>query len=328
MACYVGNHQPQQAMTLMGICYNVSMDNGDVKQYPLPIARAWEAAQLACTNGEEACHGATLRLADALTFYLGAISVAQYSQALYTGLIEGDPTLHRSLRSLRRVLPGQWLLWVARGLEATPAGPVSGSAEWYFGRKSERLASAYEGLRQIMVGRLGYTGEYGPQEAVSPRLLLELLDQYRIRRSKAPAEYLTPDMDRQVAEATLPGLGAMLEGAAFLREYSLYAPQQSRLLMGLEATTPMPPIPAPLELADAATLLLYPPGEAPDYTRRPDLQNERSPLFPLDPLLVYLRCGECDRYRVAALRELSHEKPTYVGLDPDCGHSITPSTAN
>ena len=80
----------------------------------------------------------------------------------------------------------------------------------------------------------------------------------------------------------------------------------------------MPPISAPADVP--ASLLLYPPGEAPDYTKRPNLQSERVPLFPLDPLLAYPECHECNRPRVAALQEVVSGAPTYLGLDPDCGH--------
>jgi hypothetical protein len=95
--------------------------------YPLPVARALEAAERACggdgDNGTT-CHAAVMRLATTLAYYVGAIAVAQYTQALLTGQIEPDPTLSRSLRSLRRVLLGQWLGWAARGLAAAPGGPV------------------------------------------------------------------------------------------------------------------------------------------------------------------------------------------------------------
>ncbi len=90
--------------------------------------------------------------------------------------------------------------------------------------------------------------------------------------------------------------------------------------MGATATMPMPPMTAP---GDAeGSLLLYPPGEAPDYTKRPNLQNERMPLFPLDPLLVYARCDVCDTYRVGALREVVNGVPFYIGLGPECGHKL------
>ena len=296
--------------------------------YPLPVARALEAAERACAgDGEDgaACHAAVMRLASALAYYLGAIAVAQYTQALLTGQVEPDPTLSRSLRSLRRVLLGQWLGWAARGLAAAPHGPVDGLAGWYAEKQSGDVASAYGGLLGLMREHLAYNGDYGPQDTVSPRTLLELVDQYRIRRGKAPTDALPPDFDRKVADTLLPGLRAMVEGATFLREYDLYAPQQRQLLMGQKPTTPMPPIQAPAEAAEAATLLLYSPGEEPDYTRRPDPQKQRQPLFPLDPLLGYLPCPRCDRHRVAALQEVSAGTPHYLGLDPDCEHGIAPS---
>jgi hypothetical protein len=294
--------------------------------YPLPVARALEAADKAY-GGEDAatCHAAVIRLANTLAYYVGAIAVAQYTQALLTGQIEPDPTLNRSLRSLRRVLLGQWLGWAARGLAATPDGPVEGLARWYVEKQAGDIASAYGGLLVLMREHLAYKGDYGSQKAVSPGTLLELVDQYRIRRGKTTAGSLPPDFDGRVTETLLPGLRAAIEGAAFLKEYALYAPQQRQMLMGPKPTTPMPPIQAPAEAAEAATLLLYSPGEEPDYTKRPDQQKQREPLFPLDPLLVYTPCPQCDRHRVAALQEVIAGTPHYLGLDPDCEHKIVPS---
>ena len=310
------------------VCYNACMDLGRTRGqvYPLPVARALEAAEKACEGDEAAlCHAAVMRLAETPAYYVGAIAVAQYTQALLTGQIEADPTLSRSLRSLRRVLLGQWLGWAARGLAATPEGTVEGLASWYGTRQGGEVASAYGGLLELMREHLAYNGDYGPQETVSPRTLLELVDQYRIRRSKVSAEGLSQEFDRTAADVLLSGLRAALESGTFLKGYDLYAPQQRQLLMGPKAITPMPPIQPPAEMAEAATLLLYPPGEEPDYTKRPDLQKQRAPLFPLDPLLVYLRCPECNRHRVGALREVIEGTPRYLGLDPDCEHDLVPS---
>jgi hypothetical protein len=261
-----------------------------------------------------------LRLADVFAYYLGALAVAQYTQALYLGSAEADPTLNRSLRSLRRVLPGQWLVWIARGLAATPGGPIEGFAGWYAREEGGDLASAYAVLQGIMVEELGYTGDYGPREKASPRYLLELVDQYRIRRGKVPPDSIKPALDARVSNAVLSGLRAMLESAGFLAEYPLYAPGRRQLLMGDKPTTPMPPLSAPAD--SEATLLVYPPGELPDFTKRPNLQADRLPLFPLDPLLVYSHCPQCDRYRVAALQEVVGGSPMYLGLDPDCNHRL------
>lgn len=292
--------------------------------YPLPIARALREAERVCIDVEKAaCHDVALRLADALTYYLGAVAVGQYSQALYMDQIEADPTLNRSLRSLRRVLPGQWLLWAARGLSATPNGPVAGMSEWYSRLGGGAVAEAYTAVRDVMVAQMEYGGEYGPRAEVSPRLFLELLDQYRVRRGKLPTDAPPPEVMAEVASAALAGLRALLESAPFLAQYQLYAPQQRRLLMGLEATTPMPPMHAPEGAGEAATLLLYPPGELPDYTKRPTLQADRLPIFPLDPLLAYLYCQECDAHQVAGLREVANGAPTYQGLDPQCSHTIS-----
>lgn len=293
--------------------------------YPLPISRALRAAEEACATsgageGEDACHEAVLRLADALIRYLGAVAVAQYSQALYTGEIAADPTLNRSLRSLRRLLPSQWLGWTARGLGATPGGPVVGMGEWYTQKVGGEIAEAYGELRRVMVERLGYTGEYGPQEMASPRVLLEMVDQYRIRGGKAEPGIVVEGEKARLSQALLAGLRASLAGATFLSEYTLYAPQERKLLTGLKVTAPMPPLTAPPEAE--ATLLLYSPGELPDYTKRPNLHAERKPLFPLDPLLTYIHCPQCDRPQVAALAEVVGDAPLYTGLDPDCGHQI------
>lgn len=289
--------------------------------YPLPVARALEAAEGACGGNEGAtCHASVMRLADTLAYYVGAIAVAQYTQALLTGQIEPEPTLGRSLRSLRRVLLGQWLGWAARGLAATPDGPVEGLARWYAGKQGGDAATAYGGLLDLMRRHLAYNGDYGPQETVSPRTLLELVDQCRIRRGKTPADALPHAFDRKVTETLLPGMRAVIDSAAFLKEYDLYAPQQRQLLMGSRPVTPMPPFQAPAEAAEAATLLLYSPGEEPDYTKRPDLQKQREPIFPLDPLLAYLPCPLCDSPRVAALQEVVAGTPHYLGLDPDCEH--------
>lgn len=302
---------------------NMDFSKPKAQVYPLPVARALEAAGRACGGDDWAtCHAAVMRLADALAYYVGAIAVAQYTQALLTGQIEPDPTLSRSLRSLRRVLLGQWLGWAARGLAAAPGGPVEGLARWYADKQGGDIASAYGGLLDLMREHLAYNGDYGPQETVLPRTLLELADQYRIRRSKTPNDSLPPDFDRQVTETLLPGLRAVIDCAAFLKEYDLYAPQQRQLLMGSKPTTPMPPIQAPVESAEAATLLLYSPGEEPDYTKRPDLQKQREPLFPLDPLLTYLPCPQCNRHRIAALQEVVAGMPRYLGLDPDCQHGV------
>lgn len=292
----------------------------------MPISRNLEAVENSCEGDQReenrgaGCHEAALGLAEATIRYLGAVAVAQYSQALYTGEIEADPTLNRSLRNLRRLLPGQWLGWTARALEAVPNGPVEGLAIWYKCKLTGDVTVAYEELRRVMVESLGYTGEYGPQEMVSPRLLLEMVDQYRIRRSRAAAGAIGMPEEARLAGALPDGLRAVVGSAPFLGEYVLYAPQERKLLMGMEATRPMPPLVAPEE--SEATLLLYPPGEMPDYTKRPSLQAERKPLFPLDPLLVYINCPQCGQFRVAALSEVEEGKPLYLGLDPDCGHSI------
>src|SRR5436190_8461279 len=179
----------------------------DTPAYPLPIARWLEAADKLCAGGDSAgCHSAVLRLADTIVYYLGAVAVAQYSQALYTEQIEADPTLNRSLRSLRRILLGQWLTWAARGLESTPNGPVVGLRDWYNEAQGGEVARAYEALLEVMVEQMEYTGEYGPRERVSPRVLLEMVDQYRIRRSKLSPGTLPDGLERDTAATLLAGL--------------------------------------------------------------------------------------------------------------------------
>lgn len=289
--------------------------------YPLPISRTLSRADNACASGEAVdCHAAVPKLADAITYYLGAVAVGQYSQALFLGDAEVDPTLNRSLRNLRRLLPGQWLGWITRSLVATPNGPVEGFADWYSAEQSGAPSEAYKTVQKTLSENLAYTGEYGPRERVSPRLLLELIDQYRIRRSKTPADALPSGIDETISNALLSGLHTLLASAHFLTQYPLYAPNQRQLLMGLKPTMPMPPISAPAD--SAASLLLYPPGEVPDYTKRPNLQAERQPLFPLDPLLIYMHCVQCNQYRVAALQGVDAGTPAYLGLDPDCGHRL------
>lgn len=304
------------------------MQRGEVETYPypLPLACALREAEQACADdAAAACHEEALWLADVVACYVGALAVGQYTQVFYSGEIEADPTLNRSLRALRRVLTGQWLLWAARGLAAAPSGPVEGLAKWYSRAESGLLAEAYAAVRAVMVEQLGYTGEFGPAEEVSPRLFLELLDQYRVRLGKSSPEALSPGERGRLGQAILSGLRDLLQSGTAMREYRLYAPQQRKLLMGLEERTPMPPLSVPEDAAEAATLLLYPPGSLPDYTKRPGAQAYTLPLFPLDPLLAYLYCQECDAYQVAALRGISGELPTYQGLS--CKHTISPDHA-
>jgi hypothetical protein len=169
--------------------------------------------------------------------------------------------------------------------------------------------------------KLSYAGDYGDREEASPRDLLELIDQFRIRLGKVGESALSAEGASALSGALVSGLRAAIESAPFLTTYQLYAPVERKLLMGLEPTTPMPPISSP-PFGELLTLLLYPPGEPPDYTKRPRLDQERMPLFPLDPLQSYLWCTTCDTQRVFALREAQPPTFTYVGLDPDCGHVL------
>jgi hypothetical protein len=169
--------------------------------------------------------------------------------------------------------------------------------------------------------KLSYAGDYGDREQASPRDLLELIDQFRIRLGKVGESALSAEGASALSGALVSGLRAAIESAPFLTTYQLYAPVERKLLMGLEPTTPMPPISSP-PFGELLTLLLYPPGEPPDYTKRPRLDQERMPLFPLDPLQSYLWCTTCDTQRVFALREAQPPTFTYVGLDPDCGHVL------
>src|SRR4051812_6767107 len=70
--------------------HTMPLNNNGAKQlplsYPLPIARALQWAERACAGGDKGeCHDAVMLLASAVTCYLGAVAVGQYSQALYTG---------------------------------------------------------------------------------------------------------------------------------------------------------------------------------------------------------------------------------------------------
>jgi hypothetical protein len=296
------------------------MDKATTPLLPLHIARALRAVESSPSGSDQ--HARVVDLADGLLYYVGALAIAQYSQAVVLEQINADPTLNRSLRSLRRILPGQWLGWTARALEATPKGVVEGLSEWYSQDSSAALATSYEELRAIMVADLAYAGDFGSRTFVPPRSLLELLDQYRIRRDKTPSETLQGDLDERVVNALLPGLRSAIDGTSFLREYVLYAPGQRQLLMGIKATTPMPPMSAPADLVDTATILLYPPGTIPDFTKRPRRDDESGPLFPLDPLIVYIESKECDRFIMAALSRVENGRPVYKGLDPECKGEI------
>jgi len=69
-------------------------------------------------------------------------------------------------------------------------------------------------------------------------------------------------------------------------------------------------------MAAAATILLYPPGEAPDYTKRPNPQAERVPLFPLDPfacLPVLLECIASGAAVAACVKRLNGPHPIHRG---------------
>ena len=173
------------------------MDKASTPLLPLHIARALRAIDKA-TQGTER-HVRVLELADDLLYYLGALAIGQYSQAIVLEQINADPTLNRSLRSLRRILPGQWLGWTAKGLEATPGGVVKGLSEWYLQESMPELVAAYTELLSIMVADLRYTGDFGERTFVQPRALLELVDQYRIRRGKISPEALPEDLDKRVA---------------------------------------------------------------------------------------------------------------------------------
>jgi hypothetical protein len=296
------------------------MDKASTPLLPLHIARALRAVDKATQGTEQ--HARVLELADGLLYYLGALAIGQYSQAVVLEQINADPALNRSLRSLRRLLPGQWLGWTAKGLEATPNGVVEGLSEWYLHESMPELAKAYTELLSITVVDLTYTGDFGERTFVPPRALLELVDQYRIRRGKVSPEALPGDLDERVAGALLPGLRAAISRARFLEDYVLYAPAQRQLLMGVKAATPMPPMSAPADLLDAASILLYPQSSVPDFTKRPSGDEENRPLFPLDPLIVYIESKECDRFVMAALSGVGGGKPVYKGLDAECKGEI------
>jgi hypothetical protein len=296
------------------------MNNASTPLLPLHITRALGAVDKTEQGREQ--HARVLELADGILYYVAALAVGQYLQGVVLEQVQADPALNRSLRSLRRVLPGQWLGWAAKGLEATPNGIGEGLGDWYLRESTPELVASYEALRGIMVEDLGYNGDFGERAVVPPRGLLELVDQYRIRRGRVQAESVPEGVDEKVVGALLPGLRAAISGAGFLGEYVLYAPAQRQLLMGRKATTPMPPISAPADLAEAATVLVYARSSVPDFTKRPSGDEQSRPLFPLDPLIVYIESKECDRFIMAALKGVEGGKPIYKGLDPECEGEI------
>jgi hypothetical protein len=285
----------------------VADDAQIVTRYPLPLARGWQRVLVAAPR-PSVHHEALLVLAETLTNLLGGIAIAAYTQRGATA----DPTLNRSLRSLRRPTWGQWLGWVRGALAALPPdeAPVPGLAAAYEATDTNLLLLGYEGLRGQMVVYLGYTGDYGHQEAASTRLLLGLINQYQLRLATHPP---APDSGWDpmgIVTVLAPGLRAALGRLSLLADYPLLglvrdADEQVQVLRlsGFSATESSVELEPDVE--PPGTLLLADPDEL--------------PLLVLDPWLVFARCPECDDVQVAAFAGQEGAQVRYRGLD--CGHS-------
>ena len=118
------------------------MDKATTPLLPLHIARALRAVDKATQGTEQ--HARVLELADGLLYYLGALAIGQYSQAVVLEQINADPALNRSLKEPATHFAGQWLGWTAKGLEATPNGVVKGLSEWYLHESMPELVMAYD----------------------------------------------------------------------------------------------------------------------------------------------------------------------------------------
>jgi hypothetical protein len=287
----------------------VADDAQIVNRYPMPLARSWQRVLVAAPR-PSVHHEALLALAETLTDLLGGMAIAAYTQRGATA----DPTLNRSLRNLRRPTLGQWLGWVRGALAAVPPddAPVPGLAAAYEATDTNLLLLGYEGLRGQMVVYLGYSGDYGQQEAASPRLLLELINQYQLRLATHP-----PDPDSGwdpmgIVTVLAPGLRSALSRFAMLADYPLLglvrdtAGQVEVLrLMGMGATESSVELEPDVE--PPGTLLLADPDEL--------------PMLVLDPWLVFNRCPECGNVQVAAFAGQEGPQAQYHGLD--CGHTWT-----
>ena len=287
----------------------IASDTAILDHYPQPLARAWQRVLIASPRASFH-HRQLLVLAEVLAEYLGAVAVSAYEQFQAEGGAP-DPTLNRSLRNLRRPTFGQWLGWVRGALAAVPpaAALIPGLAPAYDSPDTGMLLVGYESLRQLMVVQLGYTGEYGAREAATPRLLLELINQYQLRRANHP---LPPDSgfeEMAVVTVLAPGLRAALGYLAPLAAYPLLGLVRTPAgavavlrLQGLdigESSVELDPDATP-----PGTLLLATPEELPALV--------------LDPWLIYAQCPTCGQVQVAAFRGRQDDEWRYHGLD--CEH--------
>jgi hypothetical protein len=287
----------------------VADDAQIVQHYSIPLARGWQRVLVAAPR-PSVHHEALLALAETLTRLLGGIAVAAYTQRGATA----DPTLNRSLRSTRRLTWGQWLGWVRGALAAVPDAdaPVSGLAAAYEATDTNLLLLGYEGLRGQMVVYLGYTGDYGHEEAASPRLLLELINQYQLRLSTHPPPPDSGWDPMGIVTVLAPGLRAALGRFPMLADYPLLglvrdADGQVQVLRltgfsATESSVEMEP-----DVEPPGTLLLADPDDL--------------PMLVLDPWLVFARCPECENVQVAAFAGQEGAQMRYQGLD--CGHTWT-----
>ncbi len=290
----------------------VAGDTSIIEQYPLPLARAWQRVLIASPR-PTFHHQQLLVAAETTAYYLGAVAIAAYEQFEAEGGA-ANPTLNRSLRNLRRPTFGQWLGWVREALAAVPptADLVPGLAAAYDTPDAGMLLLSYESLRALLVVQLGYTGEYGPREIVSPRLLLELINAYQLRRA---GHALPPDSgfeEMAVVAVLAPGLRVVFQRLGLLAAYPLLglvrragAGVEIVRLQGLDATV------STVELDPAAD----PPGSL--LLANP----EELPTLVLDPWLIYSECPECGTVQVAAFAGQQGDARRYHGLE--CEHNWT-----
>ncbi len=287
----------------------VADDAAIVNHYPMPLARAWQRVLVAAPR-PSVHHEALLVLAETLTYVLGGIAIAAYTGRGATA----DPTLNRSLRNLRRPTFGQWLGWVRGGLAAVPAAeaPLPGLAAAYEATDTNLLLLGYEGLRGQMVVYQDYQGDYKHEEAASTRLLLELINQYKLRLTTHPPPPDSGWDPMGIVTVLAPGLRAALGRVLMLADYPLLglvrdADGQITVLRlsGFSVTESTVEMEADVE--PPGTLLLADADEL--------------PMLVLDPWLVFTRCPECGDVQVAAFQGQEDAGTHYRGLD--CGHTWT-----
>ncbi len=281
-------------------------------RYPGPLARAWQRVLIASPRAAFH-HRQLLVLAETLVDYVAAIALAAYAADQAAGA-PPDPTLNRSLRSLRRPTFGQWLGWAAAGLVAVPpeGAPVPGLAAAYETPHADLMLTAYEGLRGIMVVQLDYTGEYGAREAVSPRLLLELLNQYQLRLARHPPAPAVGFDEMAVIAVLGPGLRTVLGHLAVLAAYPLLA-----LARGEAGAIEVLRLQG-LDVVEAAVELE--PGAAPPGTLLL-ADAEDQPMLVLDPWMIFAACPECGQVQVAVFAGREGDVLQYHGLE--CEHTWT-----